>query len=290
MSFDHTTLLELFIANREEGNCEEVTLRNYRRAIGALLTSGRMPEDVETLEPTHITLWFADLRHGGMSPAQRQWYQRHTFAFLHWLYDNDYVKRDPRRGIRRIMVQDVRRPQVTQAEMMRMLSVAIAFVKTDGKPRRHYYRNIAILRMLWATGTRCRELADAQYQDVNMERRILAINYAKGKKWRDLPFDVATKRALLEYVREERGGEDGPLFLLSPNGIQQVVKRIAARAKVKVSPHAFRRGFARRMRQSGIALADTATLMGHETLSMTRIYSQEGEQEAAIDAYRRLIG
>lgn len=118
----------------------------------------------------------------------------------------------------------------------------------------------------------------------------------KGQKQRRTPFDLPTKRALLEYAARERGREDGPLFVsqlgnrLSGDGLRQVLERLERLAGVEVHAHAFRRGFARRMRRSGLDLGETAALMGHTTLTMTRHYSQAGEEEAAIDAYRRLIG
>jgi len=92
------------------------------------------------------------------------------------------------------------------------------------------------------------------------------------------------------------GREDGPLFLamggrrLGSDGLRQLLERLERAAGVEVHAHAFRRGFARKMRRSGLDLGETAALMGHSSLTMTRHYSQVGEEEAAIDAYRRLIG
>lgn len=39
-----------------------------------------------------------------------------------------------------------------------------------------------------------------------------------------------------------------------------------------------------------LAPDDVLRIAGHRTLEMTKRYSQVGEEEAAIDAYRRLIG
>ncbi|TXH55720.1 MAG: hypothetical protein E6Q97_08150 [Desulfurellales bacterium] len=44
------------------------------------------------------------------------------------------------------------------------------------------------------------------------------------------------------------------------------------------------------MRREGLDVGHTATLLGHETLTMTIHYSKAGKEEAAIAAYRRAIG
>lgn len=114
---------------------------------------------------------------------------------------------------------------------------------------------------------------------------------------RVVPFDAATKVALLEYLIRERGREPGPLLLsrggepMTANALKIMLHRLEQRAGCNhVTPHAFRRGFARHTRRAGLDLGEVAALMGHATLTMTMRYSQAGEAEAARDAYRRLIG
>lgn len=282
--------LSLFLVSREEKNCAPVTIRNYARAAGSFLASPAIPENLADIEPKHVLLWLSGLRTAGMSASNRAWHQRHAFAFLGWLYKTDIIARDPRRGIDRIMVPDIKRPQVVEADMIKLLTAAAARIKLDGEPVLHYYRNIAIIRMLWATGLRRRELCDLEYADLDIEARTITVQQGKGMKRRQNPFDVATKRALLEYILHERGKAEGSLFGVSQNALRMTLRALNVKAGVSVTPHQFRRGFARRTRRAGLDIAEVASLMGHSDLQMTRVYSGEGEQEAAFEAYRRLIG
>lgn len=114
---------------------------------------------------------------------------------------------------------------------------------------------------------------------------------------RAVPFDVKAKEALLEYMVSVRGREPGPLFLarrgvrLSPDALYQAVSKLAARAGVgEAGLHAFRRGFAVRVRKAGVDMDHLQTMLGHSTPVMSRLYSATGEESAALDAYRRLVG
>lgn len=63
------------------------------------------------------------------------------------------------------------------------------------------------------------------------------------------------------------------------------------RTGARFSPwHDYRRGFAVQMRQKGLDVGHVANLLGHRTLAMAMLYAQEGEEAAAIDAYRRATG
>lgn len=281
-------LFELFIISREEKNCEKVTLRNYHTAIGHFLN--HCPDDLSTLEPSHLLLWLKALRMEGKGDANRAWYQRHVWAFLKWLYVSEHIQRDPRRGVSKVMVEQVRRPQVTEGAMENLMIVARGRLKKNGEPIVNYYRDIALLRVLWATGVRRKELAAILLEHVDMDTRQIFIPHAKGKKLRTVPFDFETKKALLEYRMNERGTDPGLLFDMTDNAIYLTVKRLSRAAGVTAFPHAFRSGFARRVRRAGVDLGDTATLMGHSTWLMTRHYSQQGEEDAALASYRAHVG
>lgn len=291
----HDLLAELFLSTREEKGCSPLTLRNYRLAIQRFVASPHVPADASAITPDHVLLYMADLRRRGLSPANRAWHQRHVFAWLRWLYGRGDIERDPLRGVDPVQVPPVQHQQVTPDDMVRLLTVVLGHVRRDGQPTATRYRDIAILRMLWATGLRRAELVSLDWQDVDMQTMTVTV-LGKGQKRRRVPFDAPTKRALLEYAARDRGRDDGPLFLtvrgerMSGDGLRQMLERLERQAGVPVHAHAFRRGFARRMRRSGLDLGETAALMGHSTLVMTRHYSQVGEEEAAIDAYRRLIG
>lgn len=296
-TLSYRSLFDLFLATREESNCELVTLANYRTAVGRFLDYP-LPADPAHLTPDHVIGWMASLRHAGMPAPSRAWYQKEVFAYLHWVYDRGFVPSDPRRGVPRIRTEQRPLPQVTSQDMTRLLTTASSRPRTKQGNRitiEHQRRNLAIVRLLWSSGIRRKELLMLTLDDVDLASREVTV-HGKGKKQRRAPFDAATKVAIVEYLTLERGKLPGPLWRargdvpMTANALRMMLQRLGERSGTKVTPHAFRRGFARYTRRSGLDIAETAALMGHSTLTMTMRYSQEGEHEAALDAYRRLIG
>lgn len=302
-------LVTLFLASREERNCEPRTLADYAYTLNLFFETPGVPADPKRLSGDHVTLFLAHLRKRGTGPGGRESYRRRVAVFLNWLYHRDAIKRDPRKGVDRVQLVRYPLPQMTEASLKRLLTVAVDRPRTSRGNRisaENQLRNVAILRLMWATGMRRSEICALLYEDVSWDvldgdgHRVgggeLLVRHAKGKKFRRQPFDRQAKTALLEYIAEKRGEAAGPLFLsrsgaaLTPNGLTLTLLGLERRAGVEAPSHSFRRGFARRMRAGGLDLGEVAALMGHATTDMTRHYSQDGETDAAIEAYRRLAG
>lgn len=287
--------LELFITDREDSNRAPSTIANYRKAVTRFFATDGIPADPSLITRDHVLLFRGELRRAGMPPGNMAWYQRHLFAYLKWLYERGDIERDPRRGVSRIVVPQRPLEQATGADMVKVLAVLMDRPGGEKQKIEHYYRNIAIVRLLWSSGLRRSEVSRLTLEGLDLQRRLLEVP-GKGARTRRVPFDSRTKAAIIEYILNERGELPGPLFqarrggALSPDALSSLWKSVQHRAGVTISLHSMRRGFARRMRTTGLDLGETAALMGHRTLEMTKRYSQEGEADAAIDTYRKLIG
>lgn len=67
---------------------------------------------------------------------------------------------------------------------------------------------------------------------------------------------------------------------LSSRAIARVIKKLAARADLDdVSPHTLRHSFAKNLVDADVGLEKVATLLGHERLETTRIYTQPSEAD-----------
>ena len=276
-----------------------MSIANYRLAIRNFLACPFLPDDLAQLTPMHVEAWSSQLRKSGKSPATRNWYQQHVRTFLRWLHKKARVTSvNLAEELEPVEVKERYRPQATQDDVDRLLQVAANRVTVKGNPSEHYYRDIAIIRLLWATGIRRAELVRLTIDQVDLEERELRLAGAgtKTRVGRVVPFDTATKHALRQYIIRERGNLEGALFLqrdgepITTTTVQTMFRRMSAKAGVHVRPHAFRRGLARRTRDAGFDLGETAALLGHRSLEMTRIYSGKGEEEAMMDAYRKKFG
>jgi integrase/recombinase XerC len=86
------------------------------------------------------------------------------------------------------------------------------------------------------------------------------------------------------YVRRQRGEP------LQQSGVQRLVGEYARKAGLEdCTPHTLRHSFAKNLVDSGVPLDRVATLLGHENLNTTRIYTTPSVQDLA-EAVERVGG
>jgi len=307
---DHPAMrqLDLFLAYRRASGKKEATLNGYRRVCARFVAEAPgLPIEPRDWTSDHVVLWLALRRRDGrgrnggpLDDNTIAYDQRQLYVWLGWLYERDVMPRDPRRGlpvtrttqkIHRAMAEnDVRRMVVCALDRSRGRGT---WALTD-RPSR--LRDAAIVRCLWSTGVRVKELAAMEVADFREESNgktkvgLLAVRSPKAHEERELPLDAAAYAALLEYLNSERGWEPGPLFRLQRSGIIGMIKKLALLAGVEASPHDFRYGFARRCLDAGMAPVEVQQLLGHATIAMTMRYAQGAAHVSAIRSFREKVG
>lgn len=68
-----------------------------------------------------------------------------------------------------------------------------------------------------------------------------------------------------------------------------MLHRLGQRAGIKCHAHALRRTFATQSVRNDINLFYIQSLLGHSTLTMTRIYAEQVNSEDAIKAYKPIV-
>jgi integrase/recombinase XerC len=79
-------------------------------------------------------------------------------------------------------------------------------------------------------------------------------------------------------IRSQKGGP------LRPRAVQTVITTVAYHAKITeplVTPHVLRHTYATQLVTNGAPLTVVATLLGHQCLSTTAIYTKPSSQELA---------
>ena len=281
--------LELFLAIKEARGLQPVSIANYREVAERFLAREYVPVELSAIREDHLVRWLTDLRREGKAPSTIAYHQRHLYAWLHWAYERRDLDHDVARRVPRVRVPETRRRTLDASDFLRLVSAA-AMSSENG------LRDVALLHLLWSTGLRRNELAQLDLEDVDLRAGELVVHHGKGGRTRVVPFDAATKAALAEYVMTARGRAPGALLVsrgsqpMTSNAVRLAIQRLGQKAGVKVSSHDFRRGFAARMRKGGLDLGATMTLLGHASPVMTLRYSREGEEAAAVSAYRRIVG
>jgi integrase/recombinase XerC len=214
--------------------------------------------------------------------------------FCHWAQEHKILKADPGEAVKSVRVTQRGRPHgLEEPEVHALLRVA------GESGHGHARRNYALVQFLLQTGLRISEAAALCFADLKLRERSgsVRVRQGKGRKEREVPLNASARRALRAYL-EPRGAlrPEAPLFLSGRGGpmavrsIQNLIAQLARRAKitrVRVSPHTLRHTFALHyLRQNPGKLVELASLLGHESLDTTALYTRPSIDDLAEDLER----
>jgi len=154
-------------------------------------------------------------------------------------------------------------------------------------------RDEAIVKLFLGTGIRLSELAALQMDDVQIrsskkaEPHVL-VRRGKGGKERVVELEAEAIDALRRWleVRPKREGCKA-LFVgqkktrggLSPRAISNVVCQAGKRVNLHLTPHMLRHTFATDLLDQGNDLVTIQTLLGHQNINTTTVYTQPTAQK-----------
>jgi len=304
--------LDEFVAHLRTQDLSRYTVDGYRRNVAWFFAwlKEQTGRDMPLAEVTTFDLqrYRDHLIDAGRKPSTINRRIAALRAFFAWAVGGGYTTTDPTAGIKSIQhkrraPKGLSKQQVyllqRQAAARRQLAEAQAGKDTEGQQRITpavvlARRDEAILAVLIYTGLRVGELVNLRLRDVEINARsgkVCVYGKGRGKKYREVPLHVEARKALEAYLDVRPGNKDGHLFFsqrgpLKERGVQFRLQQIGEEAKVEVSPHKLRHTFASQLlREAGVDLVTTSTLMGHESVNTTAIYTQptEADLEAAVD-------
>ncbi|AUD65125.1 site-specific tyrosine recombinase XerD [Tenericutes bacterium MZ-XQ] len=146
-------------------------------------------------------------------------------------------------------------------------------------------RNKALLELIYGSGLRVSELLDIETEDIHLNQSYVIV-HGKGSKERMVPISDMANIALRKYMADARPNlvndkRNTYVFLnqngqrLSRQGFFKVLKKLASDAGIdsECSPHTLRHSFATHLLENGMDLRTLQTLLGHEDISTTQIYT-----------------
>jgi integrase/recombinase XerC len=205
-------------------------------------------------------------------------------AFFRFLHLEEIVDANPARTIR-APKRDRTLPAYLSREQIEKLFIAAEGRALDGGF--HGVRNHAIVELFYSSGLRLSELQGINVADLDLVAERVRV-LGKGRKERIVPLGRAAVRALRRYEsrRDElmaaATGADRRAFFLAQSGrrlsarqIQQVVRAFLERLGEDsgLSTHSLRHSFATHLMDAGADLVAVKELLGHASLSTTRIYT-----------------
>ena len=138
----------------------------------------------------------------------------------------------------------------------------------------------AMIELLYASGLRVSELCEMPMTSVLGDHLLI---HGKGAKERMVPMHDGAIHALQKWI-ELRGDDDSKFVFPSPSktghitrdGFFKILKKCAVLAGIepnRVSPHVLRHSFASHLLAHGANLRAIQTMLGHEDISTTQIYT-----------------
>ena len=144
-------------------------------------------------------------------------------------------------------------------------------------------RNLTLIDFMYSTACRVSELCDVRVSDLDFEEDFVKL-FGKGSKQRIVPIGSELKINLSKYLkfRDELNTQEPYLFLsknmnqLDRSAIFRIVKKSATLSDnaLSVHPHTLRHSAATHMLEAGCDLRTLQELLGHTSVSTTKIYTK----------------
>ena len=144
-------------------------------------------------------------------------------------------------------------------------------------------RNLTLIDFMYSTACRVSELCDVRISDLDFEEDFVKL-FGKGSKQRIVPIGSELKINLSKYLkfRDELNTQEPYLFLskntnqLDRSAIFRIIKKSATLSgnALSVHPHTLRHSAATHMLEAGCDLRTLQELLGHTSVSTTKIYTK----------------
>ena len=270
-----------------------LTVHGYRSDLGlfAAWYDGQPLEKLTASDLAHFRQYLS--RERSMKPASINRKLEALRRFCRWAHTSGRLRTNVAAELRLARTPRGTRPKGLVAPEVQ------ALLRAAGQSRRALARrNYAVVQLLLQAGLRVSEAAALRLEDLEIHERQGRVHIrGKENKERYVPLNATARRALHAYLdaREATGTQD-PVFLsetgtaLSIRSIQSLITELARRAhlsRTPVSAHTLRHTFALGyLKQNPGKLVELATLLGHESLDTTAIYSLPSEEDLAAEVER----
>jgi integrase/recombinase XerD len=248
-------------------------LRRWHELVTAI--GARGPGDVT---PRQLREWVFSLKDGGLAPTSIRRAQSAVRTYYAFLMADGAVSADPTDRLESPTVARTLPSFLSVDEVGRLL-------EAPDQTRPLYWRDRAILELLYASGVRVSELVELPISALDLEEGIATV-VGKGAKERIVPIGAPARRAVERYLRDvrpalDRGRGAGRVLLnargrpLRREAVWTLVADAARRAGIAkpVSPHTLRHTFATHLVEGGADLAAVQELLGHADISTTQIFT-----------------
>ncbi len=199
-------------------------------------------------------------------------------TFYKFMAEDGLLKQSP--------FQDVETPRL-EKKLPTILSVSEVelLINAPDTDTRLGSRDRAFFELIYATGLRVSELISLTLNSINFEAGYVLV-MGKGSKERVIPVGEQALKWVKHYCADSRKQllsrkTSNYLFFnrsgskISRQGFWKIIKKYCLQLGItkKISPHSLRHSFASHLLEGGADLRSVQSMLGHEDISTTQIYT-----------------
>jgi site-specific recombinase XerD len=271
-------LLERFIQYQEvERSASPRTIIAYRHA----LLRFKQFRDIgwDTATAADFRLFLLECMKSGMARS----YVRLTFAalrsFYRFLTERAGFSENPLKEVQLPKLEKKLPVVLSLNQVDELLSQPARTERKNQAPAWSASRDAAILELFYSSGLRLSELVSLNVGDVDLYTESVRV-IGKGRKERVVPVGAPALEAIQKY-RSQATVHTGPLFIsklrkrITARSVWMILKKHLGETSIQLpaTPHKLRHSFATHLLENGADLRSVQTLLGHESLSTTQIYT-----------------
>ena len=219
---------------------------------------------------------------------------RRLNRFFNWLVERGPIDENPLSSIGMPKLEEKTVPTISEDQMRDLLTLADPSLARTPAHRFRLVRDRALLYAFWDTPGRLAEIAKLELNDVDLANGTLLV-MGKGRKERKMPIGDRARSVIWDYLQEREAlmprtkalwvSEQGEALL--PNGISQLLKRLASRANIEgMHPHRFRHSYAINALRAGMPERVLKIVGGWRKIPET--YFKTLGEEDAIEFHREV--
>jgi site-specific recombinase XerD len=212
-------------------------------------------------------------------------------CFFRFLLENEAIERNPAQVLRTPKKREAQPDVLDRSELGRLPAIPDRPELWARVHRGKRERDRLLLALFAYAGLRRSELLSMDWDDVDLDRRLLRVRHAKGGRQRVVPLHPALVQLLVEYLALRMPLDEPALFTgvqgkrLTPSVLARTFLGYAHAASVskrkRITPHTLRHVFASELLRAGANLRQVQELLGHKHLDSTQRYTHIHSARAA---------
>jgi len=269
-----------------ERRLADLTCSAYERDVTACVTflSRNGIRDIGAIRTTDLRAFLADEARTRPASSSRSRAVAALKGFFRFLVEEERLSRDPALALRTPKKREALPDVLTRSELRQLLAAPSRtdVWKRDFAGKRE--RDRLLLALFAYAGLRRSELLGLDWDDIDLERRLLRVRRAKGGRQRVVPLHPVLVPLIVNYYATRAPLADQALFVgvqgkrlsstLLGLTVRHYLDAVGVRERKRVTPHTLRHVFASELLAAGANLRQIQELLGHKHLDSTQRYTR----------------